>query len=616
MPRLKFIPEKHSIMLIIRHSPLKWGGWHVLLALALVAIDAHKPACAQPDVGVDPPSTPTPVSSTANTTSNESETATVVNKSLGQSLQLSVVNAIVNYVNNTRLANVQIKWDLLPLSTEISQMANIDSSDPKSDLRLEINNADIPTPARWGKQNADKLGVLKSALGLSSSDDLVALQDPPRRAAFSERYVTALQDAARTQLITSDEFITALRDHYYLLFLLGSNGIHYTLNAPDAELRGNNPRSFNQQIRWEIGLYPIQRGSFTFYRVTLKSRLARTEQLEFAGTTQSQATLKTVVAFNNSISTIGISNEILSATNTIETISPPQKDELPNVGAQLGGSKIEGILRFVGNAELKDIVDHQLFGGTRKSSLFYGGLIGQGSIKQLVGVNQIVKANKSGNSSVGFLFGVAPERNNALFAGPTLQSGPITIGAGVVAREKADSSDTHVKIGAGVTAALDVSQLVGGKKNVQTIVLKENVIGGTSDELARNTFTVFVKVRVDQQADLAALQGKTFIFRRIREFSPDGKPDIDVTNEQQQVTIPIPLTPPIPNSRGRALVLPRGTYVVDVQKPATLPDNYEVRVDLPIDSKPLATQVPFPIGQLGQEGALPFDFVIVKKGAG
>src|SRR5579872_2082420 len=49
----------------------------------------------------------------------QDSTPTVVNKSEGNALRLSVVNAVVNYVNNARQAYIDMQWDLLPTSQEL-----------------------------------------------------------------------------------------------------------------------------------------------------------------------------------------------------------------------------------------------------------------------------------------------------------------------------------------------------------------------------------------------------------------------------------------------------------------------------------------------------------------
>ncbi|MGC4043407.1 MAG: hypothetical protein QM758_06350 [Armatimonas sp.] len=43
-----------------------------------------------------------------------SPSATVVNKSDGDALRMSVINAVVNYVNNARQATVKLDWAFCP----------------------------------------------------------------------------------------------------------------------------------------------------------------------------------------------------------------------------------------------------------------------------------------------------------------------------------------------------------------------------------------------------------------------------------------------------------------------------------------------------------------------
>ncbi|MGC4043405.1 MAG: hypothetical protein QM758_06340 [Armatimonas sp.] len=250
-------------------------------------------------------------------------------------------------------------------------------------------------------------------------------------------------------------------------------------------------------------------------------------------------------------------------------LSQPQTTPLTGVDAAVrGGTTVEGVLQFVGGTTLDAVTAAALFRGSRNASLFYGGLLGQGEVKQIAGVNQLFHGNGISGTSTGLLLAITTKGDTSLMAGPSLQFDTITAGFGLVARKRA--SDNKLVYSSGVALALDLSQLLGGKQNTKTISFENSTIGGvSSDTIADSIFPVIVTLKLGPDIttdDWEKLKVKNprIILTRTKSFPPGADAPVPVPN-------PEVFTYPVPEP-GKELILkrlvPRGMYAVTSSLPA------------------------------------------------
>ena len=382
--------------------------------------------------------------------------ATVENRSDGNALRMNVINAIANYINSAREATFNLEWNFLPETPALRLLAARTNT-----ITIYLDNSTLGNDCWTGKiKDANAVKALKAALGLSPSGDLKDLLKDQLPGDYE-----ATLKAAETKL-GSSQIVTALMDHYALRFLLRSKGIRFYVTIQDAPVMGGGERTYDDQIRWKIKLYPTTENEVTFYRVSIKAELKRPETLTFPNSSLTKATIASTVSFKENSRFTAVSSDIAFGTGVINIAPTPAAADGTVTGQKLeaGGSTIEGVLDFVGGVKLADVVKSQLFGSGAQGRIFYGGLIGQGRIKQLIGVNQLLWSPNR-NTSVGVLLGIAPDRNNGLFIGPSLQTGSLTLGAGAFAleQEKAGGgSDKTIKIQPAITLSIDMSKLIGG----------------------------------------------------------------------------------------------------------------------------------------------------------
>lgn len=536
--------------------------------------------------------------------SSTSNSPTVVNHSDGNALRLSVINAVINHVNNARQATFRLEWDLLPGSDALDELA---ASVPAR--HFTISNGELESKAWTSKIKGDDADILKDALGVQSLADFRPTSPGVIPAMNEDTYLTRVQAAASgaDPLLSSDQAVTAQLDHLALRLALSSNGIGYHIKVPDAEVQGGSERSFDKEIRWQITLYPVIMGPDStdktrrFYRATLRAELDPPVTLTFPNMTQTSATLRAAAKLKPSPAVIGLPSSF-GETNGSINLAPVQKQQLTGADALTGGSAIEGILKFIGNTDLQTAVNSNFLSGTDRASIYYGGLVGQGQVKQLIGVNRILTGGGAGTDlGIGILLGVAPEHNNALFLGPSLETGVFTVAAGAIALQKdKPGGGTKTGIYPAVTLAFDLSKTVGGKRDVQTIKLQDSTIGGrSSDTVARDVFGFEVAVALDTGSRSQQF-GNAFVrFRRVAIIDPVSGAKTVITDPQDQTLIAFPV--PTPGAVTR--YVPRGLYQYDA---SGLPASYKLFVG----NQPVSSSISIPIGTPGQTIPTPFNFVI------
>ncbi len=492
---------------------------------------------------------------------------TVVNKSDSNAVRLSVLNAVANYVNKAWEATFKIQWDFLPETPTLEGLSA--SVNP---VEIVISNADLSN-GNWSDRIGDpkKAAALADALGMFASPGLTPNSDGRRVLKTFLRTDQPLPDDYEMRIqnnaLSSDEKVAARVDHYALRAMLRSAGIRFKVKfAEDVVVQGGNERTFDSEVQWKITLYPVDKGSgekkVTFYRAKMKAELRRPQVFTFPMSSSGKKSVKVIAALKYSPNTLALPTIVTAGDGSVNFPDKPAADVV-TLPASNSSTTIEGVLDFVGGVKLDDVVGKALFNPKNPGRLFYGGLIGQGRIKQLVGVNQLF-SSVTRAVAFGLLLGIAPDRENALFIGPSLQTDALTLSVGAMALDRAENGNSDgkrtIKIEPAVTLSLDLSNLIGGSKNVQTIPLTNNVIGGISgDDVARDNYAVTTRINpLDTMTpeDKAAITGKSLLLRRTFSFDEKGKL-VNIPTESQAVFYLLVSETPLHR------ILPRGRYEVE-----------------------------------------------------
>ena len=525
---------------------------------------------------------------------------TVVNKSDSNAVRLSVLNAVANYVNRAWEATFKIQWDFLP---ETPTLEGLSAS--VTPVEIVISNADLSNGS-WSDRIGDpkKAAALADVLGMIALPGLTAESDGRRALKEFLRTDMPLPDDYETRIqknaLSGPEKVAALTDHYALRAMLRSAGIRFKVKfAEDVVVQGGNERTFDSEVHWKITLYPVDKGTgdrkVTFYRAKMKAELRRPQTFTFPMSSSGKKSVKVIAALKYSPNTLALPTIVTAGDGTVNFPDKPAADvvTLPTANSS---TTIEGVLDFVGGVKLDDVVSKVLFNPKNPGRLFYGGLIGQGRIKQLVGVNQLF-SSVSRAAAFGLLLGIAPDRENALFIGPSLQTDALTLSVGAMALDRAVSGSADgkrsIKIEPAVTLSLDLSSLIGGSKNVQTIPLTDNVIGGISgDDVARDNYAVTSRIRpIDGMsiADKELILDKALLLRRTFSYGEKGRL-VSIPPDLQSVFYLIVSETPLHR------ILPRGRYEVENGE---LPAGFAAFA--PVETVPVKT---IDIGQLFSEESL------------
>ena len=525
---------------------------------------------------------------------------TVVNKSDSNAVRLSVLNAVANYVNRAWEATFKIQWDFLP---ETPTLEGLSAS--VTPVEIVISNADLSNGS-WSDRIGDpkKAAALADVLGMIALPGLTEKSDGRRALKEFLRTDQPLPDDYETRIqknaLSGPEKVAASTDHYALRAMLRSAGVRFKVKfAEDVVVQGGNERTFDSEVQWKITLYPVDKGTgdqkVTFYRAKMKAELRRPQTFTFPMSSSGKKSVKVIAALKYSTNTLALPTIVTAGDGSVNFPDKPAADVV-TLPTSNSSTTIEGVLDFVGGVKLDDVVSKALFNPKNPGRLFYGGLIGQGRIKQLVGVNQLF-SSVSRAAAFGLLLGIAPDRENALFIGPSLQTDALTLSVGAMALDRAVSGSADgkrsIKIEPAVTLSLDLSSLIGGSKNVQTIPLTDNVIGGISgDDVARDNYAVTSRIRpIDGMsiADKELILDKALLLRRTFSYGEKGRL-VSIPPDLQSVFYLIVSETPLHR------ILPRGRYEVENGE---LPAGFAAFA--PVETVPVKT---IDIGQLFSEESL------------
>ncbi|KAI9134864.1 hypothetical protein [Acaryochloris sp. CCMEE 5410] len=416
----------------------------------------------------------------------------------------SIKNGIVNYVKNAKQATIQLEWELLPppnisktpfptngkvitcsiKNTDLSvseKWINSLSKECKNELQ-EALMIDLSNLSNFHSVEASESQRLNPTENINDSSQIKFLEIWSKELKKFQGFWVDEQGKGFNLALTSiptPQYFSLLRDHLQLTALLASSGITYAIEAEGAQ--GDFPKYISEGIEWKIKVYKYKISKDTsYYRFSAKA-IAKPLKLTYpnAGDTK-EKTITVNMQFTPGEGTVGILQPNL-------TFLPPQFsiDLPPNVQSLLDStapSELETAISFLGGFNPTD--SSNLFGSNTEASIITGGLIGDGFVEPISGVN--LEVFDIGRAKGGVIFGVGTIGTTPLYIGPSLQYSVLTFSAGARISEQNESTSIDP---AGLIS-LDLSQLIGGKKQIKSLIVDNNETGGdwgkVSDEISSN----------------------------------------------------------------------------------------------------------------------------------
>lgn len=418
---------------------------------------------------------------TAGTTTTPTTPTTGTDTGLKQrtsltAVRMSIVNGIVQTINNTRQVNMALEWDYLPLSHLLSDKAA--SFDVKP-ITIDISNNDLKSGADWpSKLSSPQRTLLMNALSLDAKTPFATADQRETSSQiainnFQNLWYTADGASLRSSSISVPDFLASQRDFFCVLTLLRSQGINSSFSVENADVKGPNPRIESNDIHWHISIYDMQiTAKVHLYRFTVAAK-EDSFPVMFSNPNDTTATLNAKFSFIRHRDDQGRPNDILVgiAPQYLVTVVTQQNAALPAAKTSdqqladptdsLAPSSLESTLQMVGGVDLNDVISKGLLGGSAQSSFVSGGLFGRGRVNQLLGIDTDIW--RRGSNSFGYTLGALPNNSNALFTGLTAQLGDLMLMPGFVAEPNANDTKTAFKGALGVS--FDLGRVLGMKKD-------------------------------------------------------------------------------------------------------------------------------------------------------
>lgn len=506
-------------------------------------------------------------------------------------IRLAIASGVIDFVNNARKVTLDLEWDLLPMDGTLLESAREQGVRPHT-IRLE--NRALMDGSWINRMKREDRELLSAAFRFDLANppaqreaEFIRYWQQPGGAGFQQ---VIGPSGPATATITGRDYFSLLRDFLFISGLLQTKGIRYSVAIEGATPRGENPLISPQNgsnIHWELKVYEFAAADgVKYYRYSAKARMDPIPLL-FPNTDQAEARINVGISFIRSGGTAGLLQtrfDSVPGSITVE-LAPAVKDKLDAIERSHSDSDLESLLKFVGNgAQLGEIVTNGLLGGTSNASIMGGGLIGQGKVSQVVGVNQ--EFSHTLNSGAGVFFGIEPGGDNSLFLGPSFRWSIFTfaVGLNTYEKERADSSDRLTITRFAGVLSIDLSRITGSKKAVTRVLLDNSVVGGdigkASEEVARPLTLLYYTLEAPGAQDAVTL---------VQVKDGAGKP---IEEEAQKARIT--LTPTGPDAP-RLLFVPRGRYRIETLPPNTRLQNGN-----------------FPIGA-DEEIVLDFEYVITPR---
>ncbi|WP_315788269.1 hypothetical protein [Fischerella sp. JS2] len=415
---------------------------------------------------------------------------------LPRAIRLSIVNGVIEYLQNSKQVTIGLEWFLLPADEFLLESAR-EYYEKDEPVTCSIRNEDLGKSNKWVENLSAKCQQrLREALMVS---DLKTLNSDPNSQTTFQKYWNPEENGDGVQLVrqgavTASEYFGLLRDNVQITNFLKSNGISYSFDVSGATPQGQFPRISDQNITWDMKIYRfavarLQNQPIYIYRFVAKA-VIEPFKLTFAKAEKTTADLNVAISFKKGEETVGLSNRKLVASPIpIEIqIEKGQQANLKKLEDAKAFTQLNTALSFFGSPDLSQVVSNNFLGGTNNTSIITGGLINDKVAQPIIGVN--LDLIDLGSSKAGGLFGIGLTDNNSLYVGPSFQYSIITLSAGARIFDKKDSTRVEP---AGVIS-FDLSQVIGGKQQVKRIELDRSKVGGdwgkASEEIVKDLVLV------------------------------------------------------------------------------------------------------------------------------
>ncbi len=404
-----------------------------------------------------------------------------------------IVNGTIEYINNKKKARIALKWSLLPLDDTLQKIAKDSLVQP---ISCKISNEDLGTSGSWFKKlSKDCQQSFRDALVVDSNNNIQ--QQLPDKCSdqnkFQKRWLCRKgegYDLAKTA-IPSSQYFGLLRDYLQIDGLLTSQGINYSLDTTSTLSDGEEEKFSSvsdKRITWNIMVYKFRASTnINYYRFVVTASVLPIDI--YLSPKVATTKLDVGISLKPSPSTIGIFEPNLGELKGFNLpVELPRSSTLNSI-PKSASTELTRTLSLFGSPNLGEVVTNNLLGGTRDASLVYGGMIAKNSLEPVVGAN--LGFTNIGDAKLGALIGVGTSSSNTPFyIGPSIQYSILTLSGGFRFATNANAVDTNF---AGI-ASLDLSQLLGGKREVKEFQLENIATGGDwgqkSDEISKNLASI------------------------------------------------------------------------------------------------------------------------------
>ncbi|PMB53489.1 hypothetical protein CEN39_04160 [Fischerella thermalis CCMEE 5201] len=176
---------------------------------------------------------------------------------LPRAIRLSIVNDVIEYLQNSKQVTIGLEWFLLPVDEILLESAR-EYYEKDEPVNCSIRNEDLGKSNKWVENLSAKCQQrLREALMVT---DLKTLNSDPNSQIKFQKYWNPEENGDGVQLVrqgsvTASEYFGLLRDNIQITNLLKSNGLSYSFDVTGATPQGQFPRISDQNITWDMQIY-------------------------------------------------------------------------------------------------------------------------------------------------------------------------------------------------------------------------------------------------------------------------------------------------------------------------------------------------------------------------
>jgi hypothetical protein len=403
---------------------------------------------------------------------------------VASALRISIADAVIDYVNGAKHARIAVEWGLLPVDDLLKGDAAREWVIPET---MRLSNA-LLSEGSWPRRLPEPLAqAIYQDLGAPPPPDHSVTAETLRQ--WNEKFLQdwlANPDSEKAKFarghLQPRQYYALLCDHNLLHFLLASNGIGFYIDADSQQPVSGLPHVGGEGITWIIRQYPFledKEAGIWIYRYSVSARLAPFD-IYLSNTTQEKIALSAVVSLRPSKATVGLSATRLYLGNFDVELSAARADQLGKIDGGGALTRVNGILDLFRSPELGTVIGKGLFGGSADTQVVTGLLAARDRVSGLVGAN--VDLSRAGPGwQPGFLFGVSPKGEDALYLGPSLRRSAVLASLGAVVRSEAEDTDEanrRLRGEWGGVLSVDLGRLFGGREVLEKVGVPQAEVGG------------------------------------------------------------------------------------------------------------------------------------------